>query len=987
MLSTMHDKRTAVVPIQEPEVCVIDSSESFKMDERVASPLHLRVKQAAKGVGWSEDSIAVAISDILGPYARKEWNLPVGSHKNPFWRLTRKLASPREVNKMLSKSLLLACTLGSAQLVRNLLQAGADPGTEPGKWGPLHSAAYGGNVEVMRALLEDCRVFVNGTEKKGNTALHLAAYKGNYEVMKVLLDNTETDVNAVNDTGCTALHIAGTAPLLGEVQANRYLQCISLLMRRADLKANRPDKSGFTALSHAIMYSRKEMAQAIMRDNGNHCLNVDTFLAGYYGRSIREAIQNTFHELVPDLPTPLQENSDSPANRLLASLQRGEFSTFQLLLNSSSVDVNHWYDEPYYSTITEIAIQLRNRIEFFKELLKAGANPNLINPITSLSLLHQTARRGNVEVLRCLLQVKGINVNTKDSEERTPLHCLSQVRCKSSIDCEGHQKSIGLLLGDSIPDMAPVSDLNAVTASGETPLHLAARMGDAGTVLTLLRSGADIMHRVAGLEPPLTYIDPAVLEGYLDDCVDSNDESPLHQDYMLAFDYRFLNPIIGNKPRKRKWFHDSEMPPLKFLSSKHRLVHLLHHPVISSFIMLKWQKVRCMYLMNFVFYCLFLASLTWYCLLRVNEGNRDGAKESKEEGNEVSEASANEQVTTESNVYTSSQEDKYVIPLSILSFFVSLLLIREMYQMFTSPKLYVKHSNNWLLWVVILSSLSVCMDGEITILPECESMSLLLAWTQFLVLIGGFPSLSIQLEMLKTVAGTFFTFIICYFPILIAFAISFYTMFKNNVPEENEFFYTNFGMSLLKVFIMFAGEFEASEIPFDSAPGVSQIVFTIFVFLISIVLLNLLNGLAVSDAQTIRKNAEVLSLRVRVNLISYMEKMSFGRFSYFSVLQNLPDKKFKLFPNKKNGRVEVHGLSEQNTLIPSKIIQEAVAVVNKRKEMCREKEKTTKNETSELHSKLAHIENYQMSMDRKLTKMQKQLDELFQLVLSSYGGD
>ncbi|KAJ4428647.1 hypothetical protein ANN_25640 [Periplaneta americana] len=154
--------------------------------------------------------------------------------------------------------------------------------------------------------------------------------------------------------------------------------------------------------------------------------------------------------------------------------------------------------------------------------------------------------------------------------------------------------------------MAPVSDLNAVTVSGETPLHLAARMGDAETVLTLLRSGADIMHRVAGLEPPLTYIDPAVLEGYLDDCVDSNGESPLHQDYMLTFDYRFLNPVIGNKSRKRKWFHDSEMPPLKFLSSKHRLVHLLHHPVISSFIMLKWQKVRCMYLMNFVFYCLFL---------------------------------------------------------------------------------------------------------------------------------------------------------------------------------------------------------------------------------------------------------------------------------------------------------------------------------------------------------------------------------------------
>ena len=110
------------------------------------------MQEAAK-TAWSGENVAVAVSDILGPYVRKEWNLPVGSYKNPFWRLTRRVSSPREVQKMLSKSLVLSCSLGSPQLVKNLLNAGADPNCDRGQWGPVHSAAYGGNVEVMRYFI------------------------------------------------------------------------------------------------------------------------------------------------------------------------------------------------------------------------------------------------------------------------------------------------------------------------------------------------------------------------------------------------------------------------------------------------------------------------------------------------------------------------------------------------------------------------------------------------------------------------------------------------------------------------------------------------------------------------------------------------------------------------------------------------------------------------------------------------------------------
>jgi hypothetical protein len=59
---------------------------------------------------------------------------------------------------------------------------------------------------------------------------------------------------------------------------------------------------------------------------------------------------------------------------------------------------------------------------------------------------------------------------------------------------------------------------------------------------------------------------------------------------------------------------------------------------------------------------------------------------------------------------------------------------------------------------------------------------------------------------------------------------------------------------------MFAGEFDTYNLPLDSAPYTSHVTFLLFICLVAVILLNLLNGLAVSDAEEIRKNAEMLSL-------------------------------------------------------------------------------------------------------------------------------
>jgi hypothetical protein len=110
-----------------------------------------------------------------------------------------------------------------------------------------------------------------------------------------------------------------------------------------------------------------------------------------------------------------------------------------------------------------------------------------------------------------------------------------------------------------------------------------------------------------------------------------------------------------------------------------------------------------------------------------------------------------------------------------------------------------------------------------------------------------------------------------YIPLLKAFALTFYILFKDSVKPDGTEHYPSPLLSLLKTIIMFSGELEASDLSFHTFPYTSHVIFLSFVVLVAIILLNLLNGLAVNDTGEIRKVAETLSLQSRVRLMSRIE--------------------------------------------------------------------------------------------------------------------
>jgi hypothetical protein len=124
---------------------------------------------------------------------------------------------------------------------------------------PLHAAAYSGNSEVARKVIEYNRTYINARDEDGSTPL-LFASRGHCfkdgSVLRLLLEHG-ADINVQNRIGWTALHWASYKGALEVVRL--------LLERGADVEAK--DNDGQTALQVAARYGREKVVE-LLREHG-----------------------------------------------------------------------------------------------------------------------------------------------------------------------------------------------------------------------------------------------------------------------------------------------------------------------------------------------------------------------------------------------------------------------------------------------------------------------------------------------------------------------------------------------------------------------------------------------------------------------------------------------------------------------------------------------------------------------------------------------
>ncbi len=144
------------------------------------------------------------------------------------------------INRHDESALMLASLKGLEPAARRLIERGAD--VNKTGWTPLHYAATGGHVGIMRLLFEH-HAFVDPESPNGTTPLMMAARYGNAEAVKLLLEEGAV-ATARNRLGLNALDFA----CIGE-RPDAIAMLAPLMPGQPGVKDKRVDRQAACALA------------------------------------------------------------------------------------------------------------------------------------------------------------------------------------------------------------------------------------------------------------------------------------------------------------------------------------------------------------------------------------------------------------------------------------------------------------------------------------------------------------------------------------------------------------------------------------------------------------------------------------------------------------------------------------------------------------------------------------------------------------------
>lgn len=201
-----------------------------------------------------------------------------------------------------------------------------------------------------------------------------------------------------------------------------------------------------------------------------------------------------------------------------------------------------------------------------------------------------------------------------------------------------------------------------------------------------------------------------------------------------------------------------EISPLKRMTANEELRSLVTHPVLSSFLYLKWSKLLFLFYMNLFLFSVFMVSFVYFVVLCQ-------LTHKSERGIEFS------------ILYVMSHIQLWI------------LMLRELLQCMLSYRHYFKSPMNWfeitlivLAWIVFANNDSSDVDEQRIL----RAVLILFLAFEFLQIIGTLPILMISthMAMLKRVTITFLKSIALYSILLLSFGLCFFMLFGATVDQS-----------------------------------------------------------------------------------------------------------------------------------------------------------------------------------------------------------
>ena len=737
----------------------------------------------------------------------------------------------------------IATTLGKKKFLQCLIQVGArlDIVSQASGYAPAHHAAERGDLELLKLFLSDpdkCDVNIRAAElKKSYTPLHIAAELGHLDCLDYLLAFEEIDVDVKDVAG-------DTTPLLLAVK-EKQLEAARILIENGaslDIKAGRLTLRDFFVKNFPDV------------DPNNIKI-----------KRSRKVILDLKDKVIKLLKET--EATDIDYNSKLSN-----FKTYIKFIRTLK-------EQNALDEVFDLAVD-KGLHEHVEILLRKQANPD----IASQPIL-EAAFYGHHKVLKVLSDYNA-NFSVVNASKETVLHLVLKMKSDSGTR-QSYEKCLEVLLSDFNPSVHDQIKglVNKKDDRGNTSLHYATQLWSQDTVRRLLELGANIGMKNLWDETPISKIRPETMESFLSEFCMTSSGDVVHEDFSLTFRYDFLAPNLESLPEKYRATQPEsddkekllgapppqsaprlalpETEPLWYMSRSKDHRHLLKHPVITSFLWYKWQRIRRHFNRNLRFFALFVYLLTWYIFEHCGNPKTSNLEWYvffifismgmtffiiKDWSNDVKSYQKNQTIDNSAAVKESScllltklilsnwAEALYLLLLAfiiaigagsllyILAGLLVIFVLREILQMFVSIKRYFASFENLLeITIIVLVTVIICHQEE-----SCGELNrhfgaivIVLSWAELIVLVGRHPKLTeynIYVTMFLKVLKTFLFFITWYSLFIIAFGLGFYILLhkpEEEVGKDDYVFFNKAWLSIVKTTTMFVGELEVSFVNED----------------------------------------------------------------------------------------------------------------------------------------------------------------------------